>query len=123
MGEKIIKKYTSGDLTVVWQPDLCIHSRNCFKGLPNVFNPSNRPWVTIENEDHDTIRKQIALCPSGALSIASSEVEAPSVDPTSGFRVEVMPNGPLLVHGNLCILQPDGSEILKNSVTAFCRCG
>ncbi len=34
-----------------------------------------------------------------------------------------MPNGPLLVHGQLVITDAQGQEITKNKVTAFCRCG
>ena len=34
-----------------------------------------------------------------------------------------MPNGPLLVYGNITVKHPDGEEIQKNKVTAFCRCG
>jgi uncharacterized Fe-S cluster protein YjdI len=123
MDKQIVKKYKSDKLTVVWQPDLCIHSRNCFNGLPKVFNPSNRPWITPENEDDEVIRAQIDKCPSGALSYILHDGETSSGDPASAYRVEVLPNGPLMVHGNLSIKQSDGTEIEKNNVTAFCRCG
>ncbi len=123
MEKKIIKKYKSDKLTVVWQPDLCIHSRNCFNGLPNVFNPANRPWITPENEDDDTIRIQIDKCPSGALSYILHEREASTGDPASASKVEVMPNGPLVFHGKISIKHSDGTEIQKEKVTAFCRCG
>ncbi len=124
MEKKITKKYKSDKLTVVWQPDLCIHSRNCFNGLPNVFNPANRPWITPENVDDDTIRLQIDKCPSGALSYILHDAPADSGGmPTENIRMEVLPNGPLLCHGNLTIKQSDGTEIQKVNVTAFCRCG
>lgn len=42
------KQYTNGEITVVWKPDVCIHSTICFKGLPDVFKPKERPWVKIE---------------------------------------------------------------------------
>ena len=63
-----VKEYTNGEVTVVWKPDLCIHSENCFKGLPSVFNPNQRPWVTIEGASTGQIIEQVKKCPSGALS-------------------------------------------------------
>jgi len=28
----------------IWEPRLCIHVGNCFRGLPLVFQPQVRPW-------------------------------------------------------------------------------
>ena len=72
--KKIIKKYSNDDITVVWQPDLCIHSEICFSGMPEVFNPNNRPWVTIENSTSEKIIDQVKQCPSGALSIEKKDL-------------------------------------------------
>ena len=41
----ITKRYSNGEVTVIWQPDLCVHAGNCARGLPRVFNPRRRPWV------------------------------------------------------------------------------
>ncbi len=62
------KRYTSGDLTVIWKPALCTHSGNCVRGLPTVFNLKERPWIDIHGAERDEIMKQISKCPSGALS-------------------------------------------------------
>ena len=35
--------YNNDEVTVIWQPDLCIHSRICFKGLAEVFDPWRKP--------------------------------------------------------------------------------
>ena len=43
MGKKI--EYTNGELTIVWQPELCQHAGICVKMLPNVYHPKERPWV------------------------------------------------------------------------------
>lgn len=64
----ITKKYSNGEVTVVWKPGLCIHSAICFKGLPTVFDPRKRPWVTPEGASTQQIVDQIKKCPSGALS-------------------------------------------------------
>ena len=43
MGKK--REYSNGEVTIVWEPEACIHSAICAKGLPNVFRPKVRPWI------------------------------------------------------------------------------
>lgn len=64
-----VKEYSNGEITVVWKPDLCIHSGVFARGLPEVFNPKARPWVKVEGATSDEIVNQVSKCPSGALSI------------------------------------------------------
>jgi uncharacterized Fe-S cluster protein YjdI len=66
-------RYTREDITVVWKPNLCIHSGICARGLRAVFNPNKRPWVYMDGADLDAIVAQVAKCPSGALSIEKKE--------------------------------------------------
>jgi uncharacterized Fe-S cluster protein YjdI len=61
--------YSNGDITVVWKPGRCIHSGNCVKGLPSVFRSKEKPWIDLTGATSDEIVKQVAMCPSGALSI------------------------------------------------------
>jgi uncharacterized Fe-S cluster protein YjdI len=67
----ITKKYTNGEVTIVWKPALCIHSTLCWKGanaLPEVFKPQQSPWITPEGASTKRIIQQVKQCPSGALS-------------------------------------------------------
>jgi len=69
--EELIKKYSNGEVTIVWKPSICRHSTICWKkatGLPEVFNPMARPWINPENAGSDQIIEQVKKCPSGALS-------------------------------------------------------
>lgn len=71
MEKNITKKYTNGEVTIVWKPATCIHSRICWSaatGLPSVFNPSERPWIKMEGGSTEQIVEQVKKCPSGALS-------------------------------------------------------
>jgi uncharacterized Fe-S cluster protein YjdI len=61
-------KYSNGEVTIIWKPDLCIHSGNCVRGLPSVFKARSRPWITPEGSTTDKIVEQVKKCPSGALS-------------------------------------------------------
>ncbi|SRX74943.1 (4Fe-4S)-binding protein [Aequorivita antarctica] len=123
--EKSIK-YSNGEVTVVWKPNLCIHSANCVHGLPEVFKPKEKPWIKAENASTEKIIKTIGNCPSGALSYFMNDMEnteSPSEKNSENTKVEVLENGPLMVYGSLSLTHDDGREEKKSKVTAFCRCG
>jgi uncharacterized Fe-S cluster protein YjdI len=118
------KKYTNNDITVVWEPSKCIHSAICFKGLPQVFDPRKKPWISIENSETDTIIKQVNQCPSGALSLLhNQETKAQSQEQNELLKVKVTPAGPLLIHGNFILEQGTNETVLNAQTTALCRCG
>lgn len=60
--------YSNGEVTIIWKPDLCTHSRNCWKGLGEVFKPGQRPWIQPDGANTEAIVAQVKQCPSGALS-------------------------------------------------------
>lgn len=120
----ITKKYTNGEVTIVWKPDTCIHSAICFKGLGEVFDPQKRPWITPEGASTERIIDQVKKCPSGALSYyLNADAGDRPVKVESETIVETSPNGPLLVYGNVTVKDAQGVLTKKNNVTAFCRCG
>lgn len=135
---KFDKTYTNGEVTVFWKPDLCIHSTKCFHSLPEVFNPKIRPWVQLDKSSTDKIIETVKNCPSGALSFkysSESSNEAKTMDepttpiqeteqkPEASVKIQVSPNGPLLVTGNVIIVNTDGTETIKEGKFALCRCG
>lgn len=118
------KKYSNKDITVVWKPDACIHSALCWHGLLEVFDPRKKPWINLEAADTERIIAQIEKCPSGALSWVQHEAGKPEVEQVEVETiVETIPNGPLMVYGNIAVKDAAGNETHKNKVTAFCRCG
>jgi uncharacterized Fe-S cluster protein YjdI len=119
----ITKKYSNGEVTIVWKPSECIHSGICFRGLGEVFDPRKRPWITMEKSTTEKMIEQVKKCPSGALSYFLNRDESPDENVVSETIVEPALNGPLLVHGNVKVKHVDGSFITRNNVTAFCRCG
>ena len=62
------KEYSNGELTIVWQPEKCIHSGVCVKTLPQVYNHKEKPWIKQHNARSEQLVRQIDTCPSGALS-------------------------------------------------------
>lgn len=121
------KEYSNGEITIVWQARLCIHSTKCWKGakgLPQVFNPAEKPWIKPEGAPTERIIAKVKECPSGALSFYyNPSGNQPEEILTNENLVEVSKNGPLLVHGNIQVKEKSGAITQKSKVTAFCRCG
>ena len=122
----ITKKYSNGEVTIVWKPATCIHSTICWKratGLPEVFNPMERPWIKPEGASTERIIEQVKKCPSGALTFYLNNEVNTVQEVATDVKVEAMPNGPLMVYSNIIVKRANGEEENKSKVTAFCRCG
>lgn len=126
MEKDITKKYSNGEITIVWKPAVCIHSTICWKqatGLATVFNPKIRPWINMDGGTSKQIEEQVKKCPSGALSVYYNDLEQENSNISTDTKIEVMPDGPLLVYGNIIIKNKSGEETRRSKVTALCRCG
>jgi uncharacterized Fe-S cluster protein YjdI len=117
--------YSNRDITITWRPAVCIHSKICWQELKEVFDPTRRPWIVPDAATTERIKAQIDRCPSGALSYTS--LATGETDITAGVVpaniIECMPNGPLLVKGEVVVKKSDGTEEIKTGTIAFCRCG
>jgi uncharacterized Fe-S cluster protein YjdI len=70
---KEIFKYANEDITVVWKPNVCKHSTLCWKGLIEVFDPNERPWIKMDGATTQKIIDQVKKCSSGALNYFMNE--------------------------------------------------
>ena len=122
----IKKEYTIGDLTVIWEPARCIHAGVCFRSLPEVFRPRERPWIQLDKAEKDKIIATVKACPSAAISIKTSPpppmLFIESVSGEQG-KVNIITNGPAKMLGPCVIKMPDGSVIEKPNGVSLCRCG
>lgn len=120
-------KYTNNEVTVVWKPEQCIHSKLCWNGLKEVFDPTKRPWVNIQGAATGRIIEQVRHCPSGALSYYMNDAAGTTQDPVAEaahiLKVEVTPKGPYIINTECIILHADGREEVKQGTVALCRCG
>ena len=62
-----LQTYEADGIIVTFEPDVCIHSGNCVRGLPAVFDVRRKRWVRPENAPAEAVAEQIRRCPSGAL--------------------------------------------------------
>ncbi len=57
-------------MEVNWDENVCTHSANCVKSLPQVFKVECGKFVIdTSTGTEDDIRAVVAKCPSGALSV------------------------------------------------------
>lgn len=115
-----IRIYEDERIRVTWDAPRCIHSAVCLNQLPAVFDVDARPWIDLSGADADAIAATIRACPSGALGYDGPTVE-PEV-PDEPTTIDVRPDGPLLMRGNITLQAPGGSPRHEFRV-ALCRCG
>jgi len=65
--EKRLQIYEADQITVTFDPNVCMHSGVCVRGLPMVFDVERKRWIRPELASPDEVAEQVARCPSGAL--------------------------------------------------------
>lgn len=64
---KPLQTYETAEITVTFDPNVCIHSGICLRGLPAVFDVNRKRWVRPELATAAEVAAQVERCPSGAL--------------------------------------------------------
>ena len=116
------KAYRSERIVVSFDPERCIHARYCVRGLPEVFDPSERPWVRPDQANPDRVAEVVMRCPTGALQFERTDGGAKESIPQENV-IAVGVNGPLYVRGDIHIKGPLGETLLEDTRVALCRCG
>ncbi len=113
--------YTGTGITVSYDAARCRHVAECVRGLPLVFDPHRRPWILPDNEDDKQLLAEVVRrCPTGALHYRLDDGPDEVPDPVT--TVTAVPDGPLLVRGDLR-LDLGESGTLAETRAALCRCG
>ena len=73
MSEQRLQTYAVDGITVTFDPNRCIHSGVCVRGLRSVFDVSRRKWIHADAAPADAVAAQIDRCPSGALGYTLAE--------------------------------------------------
>lgn len=72
--------YETPEITVTFDPDVCIHSGVCVRGLPGVFDERRKRWVRAELASAEQVSTQVRRCPSGALQYSLKTDSSPPSD-------------------------------------------
>jgi uncharacterized Fe-S cluster protein YjdI len=122
---KRVQVYQSEQITVTFDPNLCVHSARCLSGLPAVFDVGRRKWIDATAAPADDIARVIDRCPSGALGYRRPGMApgtATSPLPPAAV-VTLSKDGPLAIEGRVRV-QTAGGEIVREAErVALCRCG
>lgn len=114
--------YANDAIEVLWEPRLCIHTRNCVNGLGAVFDADRRPWIDVDAGDPEAIAATVLTCPTGALHFRRLDGGLQE-EPAGETTIEARPNGPLFVRGRVRVVDPDGTVLREDTRLALCRCG
>jgi uncharacterized Fe-S cluster protein YjdI/CDGSH-type Zn-finger protein len=116
------RNYENDAIRVLWDSSRCIHTGNCLKNAPAVFDVEKRPWVTIDGADADRIAWTVEQCPSGALRYERLD-GGPQEMPPPTTTVIPWPGGPLRIRGDITITDAREWPIDAGYRMALCRCG
>jgi uncharacterized Fe-S cluster protein YjdI len=125
MGARL-QVYETDAITVSFDPGRCIHSAECVRGLPAVFDPRRKRWIQPEHASAEAVAEVVARCPTGALQVrrpdGSAAQPAPAAAPST-VTVTASANGPLFVRGPVRVLDAAGNLLREDDRVALCRCG
>lgn len=110
--KETVKEYKTDEISIVWKPEICIHAALCVQTLPNVYRPTENPWIAIENASTEALMGQINTCPSGALSY---KLNKNSVN--TNVKQEKMENSKVAGKTPLLV------DLVAEKNNAWCACG
>ena len=116
-----VKEYWSDEIVVTYDAARCVHAAECIRGLPQVFDTGQRPWIQPANAAADQVAEVVMRCPTGALHFERKD-GGPAEPLPAANSVQVRLNGPLYLRGDVAVTLADGG-VLKDTRMALCRCG
>ena len=60
-------QFSNCDITITYDPHVCINAGRCARELSDVFRNSVIPWIDLDGAPSQQIIEQVKKCPSGAL--------------------------------------------------------
>ena len=133
--DKVTKKYSNGEITIIWKPELCVHATTCFRELPDVFKPYHRPWIDPNAATTQQIIDVVSKCPTQALAYEwnkkstneniqnKSEENLTKAEKHPATEITLLDSGPILIKGNFVLRDQNGISISAANIVSLCRCG
>jgi uncharacterized Fe-S cluster protein YjdI/CDGSH-type Zn-finger protein len=114
------KPYAGRRITVTYEAGRCLHAAECVRGLPEVFDTGQRPWIQPDGAEAERVAEVIRRCPSGALQYRLAE--GPAEEPDRPTTVVRSPAGQLVMRGELLVTTADG-RVRSETRAMLCACG
>jgi len=113
-----INQASTDALTLYFDPQRCIHSRQCVLNAPDVFLANvEGPWLHPEKDTTEHLMHVAMSCPSGAITLARHDGGDEESSPKVNFLF-IRENGPYAINASLSIDQQ--SPMYR---ATLCRCG
>ena len=110
--------YVGKNITIHFDGQKCIYSRNCVLNEPNVFLANvDGDWIQPDNASVHALIALAHNCPSGAITysgVPEEELEAPP----QVNKIHIRENGPLAIEADMQF--PDAKAGTR---ATLCRCG
>jgi CDGSH-type Zn-finger protein/uncharacterized Fe-S cluster protein YjdI len=116
-----LRRYPGAAVAVTYDAARCIHSAECARRLPSVFDSRARPWINADGAGADAVAGAVERCPSGALHCERPDgtAESPPASNTATPAVD----GPMYLRGDLALMGAGSDVALRDTRMALCRCG
>jgi len=116
-----LHRYEGTAIAVTYDAARCIHSAECVRTLPTVFDPRAKPWINTGGAGADAVEAAVRRCPTGALHVQRPDgvPESPPATNTATLTAD----GPTYLRGDLVLMTADGDVGLTDTRIALCRCG
>ena len=115
-----IHRYEGEEIVVEFELGRCIHTGDCSRDLPDVFNPKRKGrWVHPDGAPAADVARICANCPTGALRCIDKVSGQTISSPPKYNTVQIMADGPLYVHARMTVNEKPEAGFRA----AFCRCG
>ena len=114
--------YRGKNIVVRYDLARCIHSAECLRALPEVFDTRMRPWVRPDQAPADAVAAAVRRCPSGALHFERLDGGEAETAPERN-TITVVAEGPLHVRGDVELVDLEGQTLRRDTRLALCRCG
>ena len=113
--------YRGKKITIYDDRAICAHSARCSDNLASVFKYGSEPWIDPDGGSVEAIIDAVRKCPSGALSYAIGNAEAPAQQRAPG--ITVTKDGPYAVVGAIALTGQAANSLASAECYTLCRCG
>lgn len=116
--------YENDDIVLTFDPGICAHAGECVRGLPGVFDVDRQPWVDVGGAPAERVLEVVARCPTGALQAQRKAGTAAAGAPEPRcVTITLASDGPLLLAGEVRVVDAGGEIVAQGAKLALCRCG
>ncbi len=113
------REYSGREAVVTHDGKRRMHAAACVPGLPSVFDPNAKPWISSDAAPGAKLAELVARCPTGALHRNFRYRRAPESVPVKN-EAKVCGDRPVYLRGKIDEL---GELLLQGTRIALCRCG